>query len=353
MSTGLPAALADAILAEQATIAYELGIKPTLWLAAAPLWTTSVAEACGFPAPVSEFVEKARRAGWCDTRGSVLSGRSGELRFWMPDQLRNGVIDVLRRWLDSVEMAHEAISIAERLTALPEGIMPDTLRDWAGLMIAEYPGQELVDRVAAAVRSGDVAAAQSLFAAGQSVAPLLATTTELAVDRARRLVNLGARRRQDSKAVELYLDRQELSDAVVALLRPDTERWALHLRGAGGVGKTMLIRYLASGRFAAEHDIGLFPVARADFDHISADFPVHRPVQLLLEIADELALHTAGSSGADRALSAFRATAVSAHEALSGRHEDGRQPLDHPLVLRAIDAFGQALDQLGDVLLIL
>jgi hypothetical protein len=354
MSAGLPAALADAIAAEQAATVSELGIGPTLWLAAAPLWTRSAAEACGFPAqPLTEFIAKARRVGWCETRGSLLSGRSGELRFWMPDQLRRGVIDVLGQWLDTVEMTHMAISIAERLMALPADIIPDTLRDWAELMIADYPGQQLVDRVGAAVGRGDVAAAQSLFAAGQSVAPLLATTSELAVDRARRLVNLGARRRQDSKAVELYLDRQELSDAVSALLRPDAARWALHLRGVGGVGKTMLIRYLASGRFAAERDLGLFPVARADFDHISADYPVRRPVQLLLEIADELALHTAGSSGADRALSAFRATAVSAHEALSGRREDGPPTLEHPLVLRAIDAFGQALDQLGDVLLIL
>lgn len=354
MSAGLPAALADAILAEQAATVSELGIVPTLWLAAAPLWTRSAAEACSFPAqPVTEFVAKARRAGWCETRGSLEGDRALDLRFWMPDQLRRGVIDVLRQWLDTVEMAHEAIRIAERLTALPEDGVPDTLRDWAVLMVADDPGQELVDRVATAVGHGDLAAAQSLFAAGQSVAPLLAGTSELAVDRARRLVNLGARRRQDTKAVEMYLDRPELSDAVSALLRPDAAQWALHLRGVGGVGKTMLIRYLASGRYAAERDLALFPVARADFDHISADYPVRRPVQLLLEIADELALHTAGSSAADRALSAFRATAVSAHEALSGRLEAGRPVLDHPLVLRAIDAFGQALDRLGDVLLIL
>ena len=129
--------------------------------------------------------------------------------------------------------------------------------------------------------------------------------------------------------------------------------WALHLCGVGGVGKTMLIRYLASGRYARERGTAPFPLARADFDHISPDYPVRRPVQLLLELADELALHTAGSSRADQKLAAFRADATRAHEAVSGLREAGGTPLAHPEVARAVDSFGGALAELGDVLLIL
>ena len=129
--------------------------------------------------------------------------------------------------------------------------------------------------------------------------------------------------------------------------------WALHLRGAGGVGKTMLIRYLASGQYARDRVVGPFPLARADFDHISPDYPVRRPVQLLLELADELALHTAASNRADQKLAAFREDAVRAHEAVSGLREAGGAPLRHPEVARAVDSFGDALAELGDALLIL
>ena len=115
----------------------------------------------------------------------------------------------------------------------------------------------------------------------------------------------------------------------------------------------MLIRYLASGRYAAERGLPPIPVARADFDHISPDYPVRRPVQLLLELADELALHTAASDRADRALSAFRARAARAHEAVSGLREAGGAPLRNEEVARAVDSFGDVLAELGDVLLIL
>ena len=62
-------------------------------------------------------------------------------------------------------------------------------------------------------------------------------------------------------------------------------------------GKTMLIRYLASGRYAAEQGPARIPIARVDFDHIEPGLPGPPPVQLLLELADELALHTAAVTG--------------------------------------------------------
>ena len=176
---------------------------------------------------------------------------------------------------------------------------------------------------------------------------MLAGAAEQALSRARRLLALGLRRRQDERALGRYLDRPELSDAVARLLNRDAANrqepgageapaeeagpteppWALHLRGAGGVGKTMMIRYLASGRYAAQRGQPPIRVARVDFDHLSPDYPVRRPVQLLLELADELALHTAASDRADRALSNFRARATRAHEAVSGLREAGARPL--------------------------
>ena len=356
MSAALPEDLAQAIRAQRSATVDELGSEPTLWLAAAPLWTRNAAEASGFPAgSVAEFVDHARDVGWCESRGSRRNQGSGDLQFWIPDEARRDVIDVLSQREGTDRLRREVKGIAKRVTSTGT-TLPAALQDWAELMGQPAPEKALIDRVRRAVEADDLGHAQQLVVVGETLAPLLAGAAELAVDRARRLMNLGARRRQDGRALGRYLDRPSLSDAVARLLdaSPEAAQWALHLRGVGGVGKTMLVRYLTSGRYASERGSGIIPIARADFDHISADYPVRRPVQLLLELADELALHTAAITGADRALSAFRATATSAHEALSSLREESVPPLEHPLVLRAIDGFAQAINRLpGVVLLIL
>ncbi len=220
-------------------------------------------------------------------------------------------------------------------------------------MTDSAPELALVERVRLAVEAEDLAGAQQFVMAGEAMAPVLAGTAELALDRARRLLSLGARRRQDRRALGRYLDRPELSDAVADLLVAGGGRWALHLRGVGGVGKTMLIRYLASGRYAAERTLSSFPVARVDFDHISPDYPVRRPVQLLAQLADELTLHAAADARADRSMRRFRDAATSAQEALSAVREESAAALQHPLVLGAIDAFADVLAELPGTLLVL
>ena len=351
----LLAQLAGAVRAERATILDRLGVRPALWLAVAPLWTRTIAEAAGFPVPsVGEFVGQARAAGWCESRGSLRGEVTSELRFWMPDEARRDVIDLLTARESARWLLDEARNVA-RLVAEPTTIesAPEALRHWAELMLDAAPSAALVDRVEQAVENDDLADAQHLVAAGKALALVLAGTAELAADRSRRLLSLGTRRRQDRRALDRYLDRPELSGAVARLLEHETPNWALHLRGAGGVGKTMLIRCLASGRYATDRAMAAIPVARADFDYISPDYPVRRPVQLLIELADELALHTAGNVQADRALFRFRSTAASVHEWLSGGREERASPLQNPVVLSAIDDFAAAVSSLPRVLLVL
>jgi len=359
-----PALVAEAVQAERAAAMEDLGRDATLWLAAVPLWTRGAAEAARFPAPsVIEFVKRARDVGWCETRGSLRGQRAANLRFWMPNAVRRDVVDLLSRLEGAEPLVREATKIAELITSLgratgtgderDEIALPGTLLGWAGLMMAEAPDLALVDRVRQAVQARDLSGAQHLVAAGDALAALLAGTAELAADRARRLLNLGTRQRQDGRALEYYLDRPELSGAVTRLLQPGDANWALHLRGAGGSGKTMLIRYLASGRYAAERGMAAIPIARADFDHMSPDYPVRRPVQLLLELADELALHTAAVGRADRALRRFRASAAGLHESLSSVREERPSPMQIPQVLGAIDDFAAMLAELPEVLLIL
>jgi hypothetical protein len=387
-----------------------LGADAVLWLAAPPLWTLGAAQAANFPAsPVVDFLLRARDAGWCKVRGQLPAadlapappssdGEGGavrprrrraapgwipdpELTFWMPDEVRREVIDILRDRVGPERLAADAAVVAgqvRRQAEQPgsaqspgplalEDELPGALLAWAALMASAGQPRErdwiataLVDRTQQAVAAGDFGQAQDLVAAGEAIAPVLAGTAEQALSRARRLLALGLRQRQDERTLGRYLDRPELSGAVDRLLdrtafrageapTGDAAPWALHLRGAGGVGKTMLIRYLASGRYAADRGLPPIPVARVDFDHIRPDYPVRRPVQLLLELADELALHTAANYPADRALAAFRARAARAHEAVSGLREAGGSPLRHPEAAQAVDSFGDTLAALGDM----
>jgi hypothetical protein len=370
----LQALVEETLRGRRIATAQELGMTATLWLAAAPVWTRSAAEAAGFPVEsVPDFVRRAGEAGWCETRGSARGQGSRELRFWMPDAVRREVIGAVISQV-GYESAAElvtriAIDLAPRVRlpgALPGIQSPGSLRAWTDLAGHASPGERagrlnvtsaadrLVEQARNAVEAGDIVLAQDLADAGEAVAAIFGGTAEQALSRARRLLALGLQRRQDERALSRYLDRPELSDAVGRLLQPEPEHpWALHLRGVGGVGKTMLIRYLASGRYARDRGIAPIPVARADFDHLSPDYPVRRPVQLLLELADELALHAAGNYQADQALAAFRARAARAHEAVSGLREAGAPPLGNPEVARAVDDFAAVLRSLGGVLLIL
>ena len=396
----LRAEVETAIRDRRLTTVARLGPDAVLWLAAPPLWSLEAAQAARFPVEsLPTFVQLACDAGWCKVRGSLLDDAPADLLFWMPDEVRREVMDLLRdQAVDSSvssasgpgPLVKDVRRVAERVRGVmsadevlggPETEIPGALRVWANLMTAhrtdvqdEVP-RDLVEYARLTVADRALGAAQDLVAAGEAIAPVLAGAAEQALSRARRLLALGLRRRQDERALGRYLDRPELSDAVARLLNrdadPDPEPepaageapsqapgpteppWALHLRGAGGVGKTMLIRYLASGLYAAERGQSPIRVARVDFDHLSPDYPVRRPVQLLLELADELALHTAASDRADQALSNFRARATRAHEAVSGLREAGTRPLGHDEVARAVDAFGDVLAELGDVLLIL
>jgi hypothetical protein len=80
----------------------------------------------------------------------------------------------------------------------------------------------------------------------------------------------------------------------------------------------MLMRHITA---QLAGDMGLI-VSRVDFDHLSADFPVRRPGQLLLDLADELEPFIA--TGRHEALfSRFRSQVVELHEQLSAEPPPG------------------------------
>ena len=105
--------------------------------------------------------------------------------------------------------------------------------------------------VEAAIGSGD--RADEVFhwiEAARPLADLLtrdrAPELELALQRAGRRLELHYRRRRDAQLLETYLRRPEQDAAYFDLIRPGAAAWALHYRGEGGSGKTMLLRHIAA-----------------------------------------------------------------------------------------------------------
>lgn len=364
--TATPGELLDLVdrvtRAQRMAIVDDLGEPCTLWLAAAPLWTRSAAETTGFPVrgrTVTDFVQQARAAGWCKTRGSLRADGPTELRFWMPDEVRRDVLDTIRvrtggdmRTVQS-RAREVAISVVRHAE---EAKPPGALLAWAKLCVEaepdDFPGR-LLDRVRDAVGADDLGGAQELVNAGKALNAVVEGTADSQLTRARLMLDGGLERRRDEQALSQYLDRRELSAAVFRLLQADARTWALHLRGVGGMGKSMLIRYLRSGQFAEQQGLPPIPMACVDFDHVSPEYPVRRPVQLLLELADELAPHAAASDQAYRALRAFYDRADMAHQAAGRQRGGSPRPLDDELVRAAVGAFARVIDKLGGVLLIL
>jgi len=356
----LQAAVEEGIHEQRKATMEELGGPDlALRLAAPPLWTRTVAVNSGFfeePEQISEFVQQASDVGWCETWGSLSADGPTELRFWMPDAMRRGVLDTLLLDGGRHAVQDEARQIAASVIQCPEDVVPGELRAWADLCVnvsADDIPDALVERVKQAIADGDISRAQELASAGKALEPMVEGRALSAMGRVRRMLEREQRKSQDEFALGRYLERQELSSAVARLLAPDTDQWALHLRGAGGVGKTMFIRYLASGKFVKHQRLDPIPIARADFDHMPADYPVTKPVQLLLELADELALDTAFSTQADGALETFRYNAEWANQAASSLRESSPQLLDSVEDKQAIDAFADAINELGGALLIL
>lgn len=353
------AEIAEQLQAERMATIEDLGPIPMLWFAAVPLWTRSAAEAAGFPLPVSGFIDRAVDAGWCKTRGRA------DPYFWITDDARRDATDDLRTLLQAGKFQKEVIRIAQAILGIgkrgrarrpAQPTVPGALRAWAELITSAEPAGVpaiLIERAAKAVADYDADQVQELIAACEALTPLVGGTAGGALDRARRILTLGTRREQLERNLDHFLNREELTDAVARLLEPGRKRWALHLRGVGGVGKTMLVRYLLSGRYAADRGLAPFPLAAVDFDYIAPDYPVRRPVQLLVELADDVRLHTATDELADRALESFLSRATRAHEVTGPQNRDDVAPLNRPEVARAADDFAAALRQLGKVLLIL
>jgi hypothetical protein len=315
-----------------------------------------VLEAC-------RVLERIARSGLCS--GAVgdapetetdPGARLSERRYWMTGQVRQQIVaDVMRDPAQGMLTVQNELRVIGKSVraAVAQGVpVLRAVQQWAQLaeragdirQMADLLSREC-DRLLTGTAPSEPNPSGTALGWIQAAAPLeelLKGELTPALDRARRQLDLFHRRRDDDQRyLRRFLQRSEQTVAVRELL-DDDRAWALHFIGAGGTGKTMLMRYVSSvlgPQLSAS-------TARIDFDYLSPDYPAQKPGLLLAELAEELRLTAEGP-----ALSLF------AHfdEQLAILHEQrsstgGRAQVS---VKSVVETFGMALAALPPPVILL
>ncbi len=290
----------------------ELGARGLAWLALAPAWTVDLARACDFPAGplgLEGFLEEAEARGLCE-RGDIEY--KGE--FWIRRGERQSTLDMLQDRYGIDFLWKEASQAGQRIRKAADLPVSAPVRRWATLagQMAESPwhAADWLDRkLLALLDEGRTGEAMGWLDTAAPLAALFGGRLELAVRLGNRRLELAYRRRQDERHIQDFLRRDEQVAALEDLLALKEGAWALHYLGVGGVGKTMLLRYVTA-HLAPERKL---PTGRIDFDYVSPDYPARRPGQILVELVAELLAY-----GLDQSqLAAFNNSVDSLHEVLS------------------------------------
>jgi len=229
-----------------------------------------------------------------------LSEASGTVTFWIPEGARGELLAELQRrrgfaWLRSqvAVIARSVFDARQRVATT----VPPALARWAELAAdagaagtdgsTREAAARLDQRLEALLDAGDTGQALTWLDTAKALSPLLGGEFEVSVLANTRRVELVHRRWLDRRRLERFLHRGEQIVAFESLMRQpagEDAPWALHYLGVGGVGKTMLIRYLTAIAAPAINAV----TSRIDFDHLNPDFPRRRPAQILVELAAEL-----------------------------------------------------------------
>lgn len=276
--------------------------EPLRWLALLPEWTDQLADSCQFPygdaVGLEDMLDSFEWAGLCQVRRERDFAGEERIRFWMPDDVRATLLDhepALREGLPA-----DAHLLAQKIAAAyeddPDAVDIESVR-WAYLASSELAtnvatGTSLNSLVKEALAAEDTALAEEWIAVGRALGDLLGGELKLAVERARRQLQLRYRKLQDARLLSNFVEREEQIDEVRELLAPGPT-WAVHFIGQSGVGKTMLMRHLTSSGPSSDP---FMCAARIDFDYLDPRFPLESPAQLLGELAEDLAANITSAS---------------------------------------------------------
>src|SRR6266568_704678 len=276
-----------------------------------------------------------------------LAARETDFSFWMPEPTRTEVLDELARRHGPTFLHVQARRVAEGMHRAdrPDDPVPAAMARWAeladqGVYDPAQAATWLDQRLADLAKNGESGQARAWVETGKLLVPVLGQELDSVVSVGMRRIELLYRRSLDLDHLRRFLPRQEQIEDFWRMLDDDAS-WALHYLGAGGLGKTMLLRQVTA-RLAPERGI---PTARVDFDHLSPDYPVTKPGQLLLELLDELQSFSA-SSHADSFAYSFRARVAQLHAPVTKASND-------PLARIHDDQFDEVLGTFRDFVLAL
>lgn len=310
------------------------------WLGALPTWTPELARRLELSTggeSVTDLMKRLTAEDIIETRQiRGADGRPTE-SFWLRPSLRQELGRYLRQQPKSAaRLAQDLNRLAAAVQALDVTsatagsigsaqwlrIVRDYRGDPTGLMLMSD-----VDELVADGRLGD---ASTLVAAARGLGELASRTLFEAARRAQWRVDRAVRIEHDVQRLRHYCRRPAIEAAIRELAESADsagpgEPWALHLLGDGGVGKTMLIRYLSTGSFAAAQRMRRpFLVARADFDHLDPSYPEQRPAELLLALAADL-VGVTRTRELYQLLRLFQDAAAALHEERTGRRSGADQ----------------------------
>ena len=255
-----------------------------------------------------------------------LAGRGRDFSFWMPEPARTEILRELALRHGARFLQEQAGRIADGVRGAdrPNDPVSPAMARWAELAShgAVDPAQAatwLDQRLTSLTKEGESGQALAWAETGKLLVPVLGQELDSVVSVGLRRVELLYRRSLDLGHLRWFLPRQEQIEQFWRLLDGDGETWAVHYLGPGGLGKTMLLRQVTA-KLAPERGI---PTARVDFDHLSPDYPIAKPGQLLLELLDELQSFSV-SSHADSFAYSFRAQVAQLHAPVI---QDSNDPL--------------------------
>jgi|GEM_PF-5474008 len=392
----------------------EISEEVRLWAALTPGWTVPLAEMCGFPetedtGEAGTLFKRMRQAGMFDVYepaqplGETMvndyfvmtpASRAETLQAYLFESRREVVqakisLKSLRRrspffeWFQQAgEKQSRQASAAHRLLDLTAEIgrrvkkfageidMPEELEHWVLLAPRANDPDGITGifnmQVMPAFNSSDVGLIRDWIEIARPLAALLEYAghpqLSIAIEQAGRRIELIKRRKNDFRHLASFYRRDEQVTAVRRLVEGPEDTWALHFIGAGGVGKTMIIRYITCLLTSPEdapcaRDYNPFleevAVARIDFDYLNPDYPRFNPGLLLWSFAQELrpAANTRSSELFDEADRLFEQVNKNLK---ADRYRMGKRPTAHPRFIEGVRRYIDALRVLGKrVLLIL
>jgi AAA ATPase-like protein len=266
------------ILADRRSAVEGIGADVVARLALAPVWTADVLAASGLAPP--DTLNRLVEVG--------LATRSGD-RYVVSEQRARAFLPA--RGADGGTVAHHLGVIADGVRRASGAVeVPAALNRFATLAVGGPPVTVVASRLLEQVNAApDIAEAVNWIEAAAGLEVAFGRRIVGARLQAGRLV---ARRRRDddiARFLDGYFERPAPQSKLEELLDDDRGHgpWAMHVHGVGGVGKTMLVRWLEA-RFRSDGSAG--SVVRVDFDYLHPNYPGSEPGLLVQVLAGELQL---------------------------------------------------------------